>query len=187
MKQIHCIIAEDEQPAQRVLESYIARIPELMLLQTFGNALETMRFLQDHSVDLIFLDIHLPEMSGLEFLETLEVKPAVIITTAYGQYALDGFERGVVDYLLKPYSFQRFCKAINRYRAIAGRSRPQPATGSLLTAPDNEQMIIRTDSGETALLVSDIVCVEACGNYLKINCVNARYVVRDTLSGFHQK
>jgi DNA-binding LytR/AlgR family response regulator len=184
MKKINCIIAEDEKPAQRILESYIARIPYLVLLKSFGNAVDTLQFLSETKVDLIFLDINMPGMSGLEFLEALEPKPGVIITTAYSQFALDGFEHGVIDYLLKPFSFQRFCKAVNRYSGFAGKSQERPLTG--FSKPDLQDgfVLIKTDSGEKRVAPADILFVESYGNYLKINCVDLRYIIRETLTGF---
>jgi DNA-binding LytR/AlgR family response regulator len=187
VKKITCIIVEDEMPAQRVLSSYISRIADLQLTGTFNNALDAMQFLHSNQVDLLLLDINMPEMSGLEFLETLEPKPAVIITTAYGEYALEGFEQGVTDYLLKPYSFQRFCKAINRCAINLGKipdKSHEEMSGSIFC---NDFISIKVDSGEQKVPVSDVLFIESCGNYLKINCVDHRYVVRETLAGFTQK
>lgn len=114
MKPTKCIIVEDEKPAQGVLESYIEKVPNLELLETFTNALAAIELLKTRKVELIFLDINLPQISGLDFLKTLEHAPQIIITTAYSNYALEGYELNVLDYLLKPISFERFLKAVNK-------------------------------------------------------------------------
>ena len=187
MKKITCIIVEDEMPAQRILESYISRIPDLHLMGTFNNALDAMQFLHSNQADLILLDINMPEMSGLEFLETLEPRPAVIITTAYGEYALEGFEQGVADYLLKPYSFQRFCKAVNRCAVNLGKSSNTTQQEIADPISGNDFMTIKDDAGDHRVPVCDILFIESCGNYLKLNCVGHRYLIRETLAGFLQK
>lgn len=109
---IRTIIVEDELPAQRVLQNYIKDLPHLELVASFNNAIDAIGFIGQHSVDLILLDINLPKLSGLDFIKTAKHMPKVIITTAYPDFALEGFELDVVDYLLKPFSFQRFIKAI---------------------------------------------------------------------------
>lgn len=111
---MNCIIIEDQPPAQRILKKYIEDIGSLELEATFVNALEAMEFLRITPVDLIFLDIHLPKMSGIEFLKALPHPPAIILTTAFSDYALESYELDVVDYLLKPFSFPRFVKAISK-------------------------------------------------------------------------
>jgi DNA-binding LytR/AlgR family response regulator len=187
VKKITCIIVEDEKPAQRILESYITRIPELLLAGIFNNAPEAMPFLRSNLVDLLLLDINMPEMSGLEFLEILEPKPAVIITTAYGQYALEGFDHGVTDYLLKPFSFHRFCKAINRCAVYLGKFSDKSQDAMHGTISGGDIITIKVDTGVEKVPATDMLFIESCGNYLKINCVNKRYLIRETLTGFLQK
>ena len=112
MSKLKCIVIEDEPLAAENLAEYIAQVPFLELAGSFRDAIEASMFLQEHSVDLIFLDIHLPKLKGISFLRTLANAPAVIITSAYHQYALEGFELNVVDYLLKPFEFERFFQAV---------------------------------------------------------------------------
>jgi DNA-binding LytR/AlgR family response regulator len=187
VKKITCIIVEDEMPAQRILASYVSRISDLQLTGTFNNALDAMQFLHGNQVDLLLLDINMPEMSGLEFLETLEPKPAVIITTAYGEHALEGFEQGVADYLLKPYSFQRFCKAVNRCAVNLGKSSNTTQQEIADPISGNDFITIKDDAGDHRVPVCDLLFIESCGNYLKLNCVDHRYLIRETLAGFLQK
>jgi two-component system, LytTR family, response regulator len=114
MSKVKCIIIEDEKPAQQVLINYISRTDWLLLVDVFDDAISAMDFLKDNEVDLIFLDIQLPSLSGLEFLKVLKLAPQVIVTTAFSEHALEAFELDVRDYLKKPFAFDRFLKAVNR-------------------------------------------------------------------------
>lgn len=109
-----CIIIEDQPPAQRILQKYIQDIGNLQLKSTFSDALTALEFLKDTPVEVIFLDIHLPKISGIDFLKILPTKPKIILTTAFPDYALQSYELDVVDYLLKPFSFERFVKAVSK-------------------------------------------------------------------------
>src|SRR5690554_6127097 len=109
-----CIIIEDQLPAQRILKKYILDFEALQLEAVFNNALEAIEFLKSNEVDLMFLDIHLPKISGIDFLKSLNQPPQVIFTTAFSEFALEGYELNVVDYLLKPFSFQRFVQAVSK-------------------------------------------------------------------------
>jgi DNA-binding LytR/AlgR family response regulator len=111
---MNCIIIEDQLPAQRILKIYIRDTDQLNLLATFSNAIQAKQWLNSHTVDVIFLDIHLPKLSGIEFLKSIQNPPQVIFTTAFGDYALESYDLNVVDYLLKPFSYQRFLKAISK-------------------------------------------------------------------------
>src|SRR5688572_1973250 len=117
MSNIRCIIVEDEPLAAKVLTQYISDVPFLNLQGTFKDAILASEYLRDNSVDLIFLDIHLPKLKGMAFLKTLVNPPSVIITTAYHQYAVEGFELNVTDYLLKPIEFERFLVAVNKVKS----------------------------------------------------------------------
>jgi response regulator of citrate/malate metabolism len=116
MSKIKCVIIEDEPLAVKILSDYILQVPYLEIAGKFKDAILAADFLRDHVVDLIFLDIHLPKLKGMAFLKTLINPPAVIVTTAYHQYAVEGFELNVTDYLLKPFEFERFLVAVNKCR-----------------------------------------------------------------------
>lgn len=109
-----CIIVEDQPPAQHILQTYIQDMGSLELMGTFSDALQAIEFLKLENTDVIFLDINLPKLSGMDFLKTLNHSPMVILTTAYSEYAVESYEFNVVDYLLKPFSFQRFIKAVKK-------------------------------------------------------------------------
>ena len=118
MSDIKCIIIEDEPLAVKVLSDYISQVPFLELMGTFKDAILATEYLRQHTVDLMFLDIHLPKLKGMAFLKTLIYPPAVIITTAYHQYAVEGFNLNVTDYLLKPFDFERFLIAVNKVKTV---------------------------------------------------------------------
>src|SRR5512139_710813 len=117
MSKIRCIIVEDEPLAVKVLVDYVSQVPFLELKGSFKDAILATEYLRENSIDLIFLDIHLPKLKGMAFLKTLTDPPAVIITTAYHQYAVEGFNLNVTDYLLKPFEFERFLVAVNKVKS----------------------------------------------------------------------
>ena len=115
---INCIIIEDEPLAQKLLEDYISQVDFLEFLDIFNNPLEALPFLKKNKVDLIFLDIEMPKISGMDFLDVLDERPEIIFTTAYSNYAVKSYEKNALDYLLKPITFERFLTAVNKYPAI---------------------------------------------------------------------
>src|SRR4026209_957767 len=125
MSKIKCIIIEDEPLAAKVLSEYVSQVPFLELTGTFQDAILATEYLRENTVDLIFLDIHLPNLKGMAFLKTLTDPPAVIITTAYHQYAVEGFNLNVTDYLLKPFEFERFLVGVNKVKALQTEKRKQ--------------------------------------------------------------
>src|SRR5256885_17025788 len=118
MSKITCIIVEDEPLAAKILSEYVLQVPFLDLKETFKDAILASDWLRENNIDLIFLDIHLPKLKGMAFLKTLSHPPAVIITTAYHQYAVEGFDLNVTDYLLKPFEFERFLVAVTKVRSV---------------------------------------------------------------------
>ena len=133
MSKIKCIIIEDEPLAVKVLSEYILQVPFLELEGSFKDAILATDYLRDNDINLIFLDIHLPKLKGMAFLKTLIHPPAVIVTTAYHQYAIEGFELNVTDYLLKPFEFERFLVAVNKVKAAQP---PLPTTADVSEAKD---------------------------------------------------
>src|SRR5438477_9600971 len=116
---IHCLVIDDEPPAREILKQHIAGVEALELTGTCSNAVEAVSFLKEHPVDLLFLDIQMPQLLGTNFIRTLKNPPKVIFTTAYRKYAVEGFELDAVDYLLKPISFERFLKAVNKVLQVS--------------------------------------------------------------------
>jgi len=175
---MNCIIIEDEPAAQSILENHISKNPSLRCVGTFGNAFSAQTFLSERSVDLIFLDINLPEMSGVSFLRSLVHPPLVIFTTAYSKYAVDGFDLEVVDFLLKPFSFERFCKAVNK--ALEKFNVRNPTTvPSKITVKSGKKIY--------QLALDDILFIETCGDYVTIQCNAKKLVVHGTLKSWEEK
>ncbi|RYD98460.1 MAG: response regulator transcription factor [Sphingobacteriales bacterium] len=168
-----CLIIDDEILAQDVIEHYIARIPTLELLAKCDSAIDAFAFLSDTLVDLIFLDIKMPGIGGLDFLRLLKSPPKVILTTAYAEYAIEGYELNVVDYLLKPIAFERFLQAI--HKAIPLVTAPQA------TASVTEDLYVKSDGKLIRLLAKDILYVESLKNYLLIHTAAQKIIVYSTM------
>jgi DNA-binding LytR/AlgR family response regulator len=168
MSQYQCLIVDDERAAHLVLQNYIERVAVLTFAQSCYSAIEAINYLHTNEVDIIFLDINMPELTGLEFLATFKNAPRVILTTAYSEFALDAYELGVVDYLLKPIPFPRFLKAINRISEQAAYlpSPAQAAPPSLTTIPDS--IFVQVDGTKRRILFTDLKYVQSYGNYVKI-------------------
>jgi two-component system, LytTR family, response regulator len=163
MSNIKCIIIEDEPLAVKVLSDYISEVPFLELKGSFKDAIIATDYLRDHSVDLIFLDIHLPKLKGMAFLKTLVHPPAVIITTAYHQYAVEGFDMNVTDYLLKPFEFERFLIAVTKVRNT------QPANQTMIKADEaKDYLFLTVQKKKVKILFSEILYVESQREYIKI-------------------
>ena len=146
------MIVEDQPPAQRVLTHYIEHMPHLRLLATCGNANEALASLHDHHIDLMFLDLNLPLVEGFDFLRSLPRPPQVIVTTAYSEHALEGYELEVLDYLVKPFSLERFMRAVSRARAFGGDEDEMA-----LAAEDAEEVFVKVDHELRRVPLADIV------------------------------
>jgi DNA-binding LytR/AlgR family response regulator len=163
MSNIKCIVVEDEPLAVKVLVDYISQVPFLDLQGTFKDAILATEFLHRHTIDLIFLDIHLPRLKGMAFLKTLVHPPAVIITTAYHEYAVEGFSLNVTDYLLKPIEFERFLVAVNKVK----KSGPEPMEYTE-TKESKDHLFLNVQKKKVKILLSDIVYIESQKEYIKI-------------------
>src|SRR3954471_2345638 len=154
MSKISCIIVEDEPLAVKVLSDYISQVPFLKLEGTFKDAILATEYLRHHEVDLIFLDIHLPKLKGMAFLKTLAHPPAVIITTAYHQYAVEGFNLNVTDYLLKPFEFERFLIAVNKVNV---GSKPVAETSKQTESKDH--LFLNVQKKKVKILFAEILYI----------------------------
>lgn len=173
MSKIKCIIIEDEPLAVRVLLDYVAQVPFLQLEGTFKNAILATEWLRTNEVQLMFLDIHLPKLKGMAFLKTLAKKPAVIITTAYHQYAVEGFDLDVTDYLLKPIEFERFLIAINKVK-LTNSSIP---TISEISGTKG-YLFLTVQKKKVKILFSEILYVESQREYIKVVTENNEFISR---------
>lgn len=175
---IKCIIVEDETLAQEVIKNHLQQVDRFELVATCRNAPEALHALATMDVDLMFLDIRLPGMSGLQFLQSLPNPPLVIITTAYAEYALEGYEFNVIDYLLKPVSFERFLKAINKI--VDGRLMPQNAKQTDQLPADH--LFVKSNSKFFRVNFSSISYIEGMKDYLKIHTRENTLITHQTLT-----
>ena len=171
MSNIKCIIVEDEPLAVKVLSDYILQVPFLELQGTFKDAILATEFLRDHSTDLIFLDIHLPKLKGMAFLKTLVHPPAVIVTTAYHQYAVEGFNLNVTDYLLKPFDFERFLISVTKVKS-AEREKQKPGESQEI----KDGIFLNVQKKKVKILFSEIVYIESQREYIKIITTKKEYI-----------
>jgi len=171
MSNIKCIIVEDEPLAAKVLSEYILQVPFLELQGIFKDAILATDYLRDNSVDLIFLDIHLPKLKGMAFLKTLTHSPAVIITTAYHQYAVEGFDLNVTDYLLKPFEFERFLIAVMKVKT-AQTEKQNPNESKEI----KDFIFLNVQKKKVKILFSEIVYVESQREYIRIVTTKKEYI-----------
>jgi len=167
-RKFNCLIVDDEPPAREVLRRYIAQMPMLALAGECGNALQALSVLKEQPVDLLFLDIQMPQISGIELIRTLKQTPRVILTTAFEQYAVQAFELDVTDYLVKPVGFERFVKAV--MKALPGHDRPSPGqlASPATQAANGGFLYFRADRKMVKVLLDDILYVESLKDYVKI-------------------
>ena len=175
---IKCIIVEDEALAQDVIQSHLQKVDRFELVGICSNALEAKEVMDKQEVDLIFLDIQLPGMTGLNFLRSLPNPPLVVVTTAYSEYALESYEFNIIDYLLKPISFERFSKTVNKI--VHGRLFTQPAKEK-----DNlpgDHIFIKSNSKFFKVNFSEIIYIESMKDYLKIHTAEYKLVTHQTMN-----
>lgn len=175
---INCIIVDDEPLALDIIREYCLRVPFLNLLKSFDNAIETLEYLSNNQVDLILLDIQMEELTGIQLLNALKVKPYVILTTAYDTYALQGFDLDVTDYLLKPISFERFIKGIGKVYDRMQKGEPVTRVDSVTTTPfdiaGKDYFFVKTETRMEKIATSEVLYVEGMGDYWRIVTKNRR-------------
>jgi len=180
---MNCIIVDDEPLAQDILEDYIQKVPHLCLVQRCKNAFEASQALKEHNVDLMFLDIQMPEITGTQFLATLEKKPLVIFTTAYSNYALEGFDLSAVDYLLKPFSPERFLKAVTKATELFElKQKEQPAQED-----DKDYIFVKSEYQTVKIKYEDMLYVEGLKDYVKIYTKSGMLMTLMNLKAIHSK
>lgn len=189
MEKYNCIIVEDEPLAAEVLRDYIDQIPFLNLVQTCSDAIYAMEALKAFKVDVMFLDIHLPKLKGLDFIKTIKEPPQAIITSAYGNYALDGYELNVVDYLLKPVEFNRFLMAVNKLRPQNNRHAGFEQEGISLVPADNADkphLFLNVGKKKIKVYLDNILFIESLKEYIKIVTRERSFLTKYPLSQMEQ-
>ena len=167
MQKLNCLIIEDEPLAAEIVQSYIEKIPFLRLDGICRDAISALKHLKEQRVDVIFLDIHLPKVKGLDFLKMLQVKPEIIITSAYKQYALDGYEQEVTDYLLKPFSFERFLASVRRLKRTASE---------VNQLREGDYRYFNVNKKRVKVYMDDILYIESLKDYVKI-CTREKTII----------
>jgi two-component system LytT family response regulator len=179
--QIKCIIVDDEPMARDVIRRYVEKTPSLRLLNEFGNAIDAMVFLQEQPVDMIFLDIKMPQLSGTEFVRSLRNVPKIIFTTAFKEFAHEGFELDVVDYLLKPIRFDRFLRAVNK--AFPQKQEIEMhGTAMEESKPATSFIYLRVDRKMIKVLLDDILYIESDKDYVKVFTEKGFIITRQTIA-----
>lgn len=180
---LRCIAVDDEAYATRLLAAYIQKIPGLELAGTSTNPIEALQWVQEGRADLVFLDIQMPELTGLQFLRLCGNRCKVILTTAYPEYALEGYEHDVVDYLLKPIAFDRFLRAVQKAQALLAPAVAAPLLPAAATPAANDYLFVKGESKNKFLRVShaDILYAEALGNYVTLHVAGQRLTTYQTL------
>lgn len=172
MEPLNCIIIEDQIPAQETLKEYIGQVPSLNLLNTYISPLEALADLDGNIVDVMFLDVHLPKLSGIDLLRSLQEPPQTILTTAFTEYAIEGFDLDVVDYLLKPFSFERFLKSVSKTKKKVLRNN---------TVSNQEFLFVRNKGQIKKLAIAEIEYLEAKGDFILICTSENREVANISL------
>lgn len=179
MSPIHCLLVDDEELALDVLEIYIDQLDGFDVAGRCANALEASRFLQEHPVDLVFLDIQMPKLNGMEWIKSLPNLPKVIFCTAFDSFALESYEVNAIDYLLKPVSFERFEKAICKAASIIHRER--------CTTAEEESISVRSERKLYKIAINDILYIHSLSNYYKIVTADKKIIVYGSLSELEKK
>jgi DNA-binding LytR/AlgR family response regulator len=180
---VRCLIVDDEPLALELVASYCARVPQLEVVAACGSALEASQVLRQQTIDLLFLDIKMPQLPGTDFLRSLLDPPKVILVTAYREYAFDGFELDIVDYLLKPLSFGRFMKAIHKLeRLLPGAEEEKPEIG------ESPFLYFRVDRESVKVFLNEIMYIESRREYSQLHLIgDKRLLVRETISSLEEK
>jgi two-component system, LytTR family, response regulator len=178
---LDCMIIDDEPLAHEILERYISKFPYLNLVEKCTDAFTALDFIYKNPVQLIFLDINMPEIDGITFLKSLKTPPVTIFTTAYREYALDGFELNIADFLLKPFAFDRFAQAMNKTRSLFDRIQLNNIAPEEKEKPDQNFVFVRSGFKMIQLLLDEVMYIEGMKDYLKIYTVNERIVIKETM------
>lgn len=181
---IKCLIVDDEPPARELLQRYIGQLEGFEVLEMFDHALSAYTFLQSNQVDLILLDIQMPRMNGIELLKSLRFPPKVIMTTAFRDYAVEGFELDILDYLLKPISQERFFKAISKFHFYHEINQYKPAENS---SYDDAYLFLKVDRDQVKVFLKDILFIEGLKDYIKVHTTAKVLIAYERLGYMEEK
>ena len=173
-KRLNCLVVDDEPFSIEIIRNYIEKVPGLFFKAKCGNAIDALRFIQEHRVDVVFLDINMPEVTGIQMVKSMTDPPLIVFVTAYPEYAIKGFDLDVVDYLLKPFSFDRFMKAVEKVYSKIGAEQ-------LEDGMSDGFIMVRADKRDYKLKLADIFFIQSKGDYLKIVTSSRSYLMHGTM------
>lgn len=179
-----CVIIDDEKLARELIETHLSQLDDFEIVASCPSAIEASKVLQEKSIDLLFLDIEMPVLKGTDFFKNLVHKPKVIFTTAYRDYAVEGFELNAVDYIVKPITFQRFFNAIQKFRTL---QRGSMATTLAIQEKKDDFIFIRKDRKQVKVYLDSILYVESLKDYIKIHLTDEQHVTKSSISAFKEK
>ncbi|MBA5791751.1 response regulator transcription factor [Flavobacterium sp. xlx-214] len=185
MKTIRCVILDDEPMAVALLSKYVEKIPSFELIKATTNPFEVLQLIAQTTIDLLFIDIQMPELTGLQMMEMLGNKTKFVITSAYSEYALNGYEHNVVDYLLKPISFDRFYKSVQKIETLFKEVVTEVAVK--VEEKPEEFLFVKTDGKLVKIRLTDLLLIEGLKDYLYLHLKNEKLIVLDTLKDFESK
>lgn len=187
--QYNCLIVDDERPALKLLKAYIEKLPHLKLVDSCENAMQAISALQKHKVDILFLDIQMPDLTGLDLLKVIKVKPQVVLTTAYREYAVEGFELDVTDYLVKPFSFERFVLATQKSieRLKAQNISTTPAISNPSSQSKDDHFFVRTNYKMEKVEFKKIRFIKSMREYVSIYTNAQRFMVNQTMNKMEEE
>lgn len=179
-----CLIIDDELPARELIQAYLEVLPDFEVVNSIDNAIDGFVYLQSHPVDLLFLDIQMPRMTGLELLKSLQKRPKVVLTTAFREFAVDGFDLDVLDYLVKPISQDRFLKTISKY--LYFKEITQDVSSQKLKI-DDAYIFLKVDKEQKKVFLNEILYIEGLKDYIKVYTLQGMYVVYERLGYMEAK
>ncbi|WP_298903864.1 LytTR family DNA-binding domain-containing protein [uncultured Psychroserpens sp.] len=180
---INCLVVDDETIAREIIETHLSKIENVTIVASCSNAIEAFNYISNHNIDLVFLDINMPEISGISFAKSINANVKVIFTTAYRDYAVEGFELKAVDYLLKPISLERLQKALNNYFEIYGKQEAQQTS----SIEKSNFMFVRSERKMIKIDYNAIIYIESYSDYLKIHIEDKTIITRETISAIEAK
>lgn len=182
-----CLIIDDEPLARDLVRNHLEKLDNFEIVAECGDAMKALQVLRNQHVDLMFMDIQMPQITGIEFLKTLKNPPRVIITTAYREYALEGFELDVVDFLLKPITFERFLKSVNKYFQLTSENGTNGESVPAASTPEESFIYVKENKRVIKLLLNEILYIEGLSEYVKIYTDNKRIVTKTSMTNMEEK
>lgn len=179
-----CVIIDDEKLARELIEAHLSQLDDFEIVASCGSAIEASKILQEKQIDVLFLDIEMPVLKGTDFFKNLVHKPKVIFTTAYRDYAVEGFELNAVDYIIKPITFQRFFNAIEKFRTL---QRGSLASTPIIQEKKEDFIFIRKDRKQVKVYLDAILYIESLKDYIKIHLAEEQHVTKSSISAFEEK